>query len=81
MPRNRAWRRFQRQRIIANRLFIARDVWGYTNHIYEWTWLKNGSRLAKYNFTCDSRMCKLAGEESKKDKRRRESIKHPVEYE
>lgn len=76
--RNRAWRRFQRKRIINKRLYIATNVWGYT--IHTWPWLKNGSRLAKYNFTCDAIMCKMAGEESSRDKHRREAIKHPLEY-
>lgn len=75
--RNRAWRRAQRERVIRRRLFIVRNIWGYTP--ITWPWIRNGSRFAKYNFTCDSRMCKLAGNESRKEKRHREDLKHPLD--
>lgn len=77
--RNRAWRRHQRARIILKRLNIAKSFYWYKTE--GWPWIKNGSRLAKYNFTCDSRMCKLNGFYSRQEKRHREDVKHPlVEY-
>lgn len=55
--RTRSWRRAQRQRVIRKRLHIVKNKWYLSKDWLEWNWLKEGSRLAKYNLVCSCFMC------------------------
>lgn len=58
MQRTRPWRRAQRQRIINKRLSIVKNKWYLNKDWIEFNWMKNGSRLAKYNLVCSCYGCR-----------------------
>ena len=55
VTRGRSWRRAQRERVIANRLRMIAQSWGWRDSQFEY----EPGRLHKYNTACPCMMCRL----------------------
>lgn len=74
--RDRSYRRHQNFRVIRKRMSLLRNSnSSLSNRLEDFGFLR------KYNLTCGCKMCKMSAELAKKEIRKREEIKHPIEQE